>query len=61
MQGPKERWPAIYSGEETANMANKHYDKVAQRYYETGRLDSPAEVTVSKGLEKGPQAVSVAS
>lgn len=49
-KGPKKRWPAILSGEETANMAEKHYSKVAQRYYETGRPDSPAEATIPKGV-----------
>ncbi|KAK9807304.1 hypothetical protein WJX73_010800 [Symbiochloris irregularis] len=63
IQGPKKRWPAILSGEETANMAAKHYSKVAQRYYETGRLDSPAEATIPKNIiepaQPQPQAVAV--
>lgn len=37
-------------------MATKHYSKVAQRYYETGRLDSPAEATIPKGIPDNSEA-----
>lgn len=61
VQGPKKRWPAILSGEETANMAAKHYGKVEQHYYETGQLpDDPPEAKDVKP-EKLTQPIAVIS
>ena len=40
-------------------MARKHYEKVAQRFWETGRLDGPAQPDVPKH-DQGAQAVAVA-